>query len=115
MQDDSEGRADIQPRPDPVVTSRMGELKIEYGTDCSEIAADLLAAAGGRGRILRVEPSTYNVLILREYGELDSGFVYHDVYTDGHFVYDPRLSPAPVPLEEWETMIYSLNPGATIQ
>ncbi len=35
---------------------------------------------------------------LLEHGKIDSGFKYHEVFTDGRYVYDPRLSNAAVPL-----------------
>ncbi|QBS41448.1 hypothetical protein DMB37_16265 [Nocardia sp. CS682] len=42
-------------------------------------------------------------------------FLYHEVYTDGKYVYDPRHNPNPVPIEEWQKTIMGDNPGATIK
>jgi hypothetical protein len=82
--------------------------------DCSEIAEDLLKAAKGKGQIIQVLPSNERKkLTLYEFGERDNRFTYHQVYTDGQYIYDPRLSSEPVPKGDWEIMIRSLNPGAT--
>lgn len=43
------------------------------------------------------------------------GFVYHQVFTDGKYVYDPRLSSSAVPKGDWTQMIRGLNPGALIK
>jgi hypothetical protein len=84
--------------------------------DCSEIADDLLKAAKGQGQIIEVLPSgERKKLALYEFGTVrtDVDFDYHQVYTDGRYVYDPRLSPEPVPKGDWEIMIRSLNSEAT--
>ncbi|MBN0466823.1 hypothetical protein JTM46_36485, partial [Pseudomonas aeruginosa] len=40
---------------------------------------------------------------------------YHQVYTDGRYVYDPRLSSKPIPKGDWEQHIKGMNPdGVTI-
>jgi hypothetical protein len=99
----------------------LGEMKSlqerarEYkGYDCSEIAEDLLKVAKGEGQIIEVLPSGEREdLTLYEFGKRQDGFDYHQVYTDGRYVYDPRLSLEPIPKGDWEIMIRSLNPGAT--
>jgi hypothetical protein len=84
------------------------------GIDCSEIAEDLLKAAKGKGQIIEVLPSgEREKLRLYELGRVTGDeFDYHQVYTDGRYVYDPRLSSEPVPKGDWEIMIRSLNPKA---
>ncbi len=43
------------------------------------------------------------------------GQAYHQVYTDGRYVYDPRLSSQPIPKGDWEQHIKGMNPdGVTI-
>jgi hypothetical protein len=54
-------------------------------------------------------------LRLLEYGRVEEGFRYHEVFTDGKYVYDPRLSNSAVPLGDWKRMIQDLNPGAVIK
>jgi hypothetical protein len=85
------------------------------GLDCSEIAQDLLNAAKGKGQIINVLPPKGKDLTLYELGRKDDGFLYHQVYTDGRYVYDPRLSSEPVPKGDWEIMIRSLNPESSFQ
>jgi hypothetical protein len=81
--------------------------------DCSEIAEDLLKAAHGKGKIIEVLPSGKRKdLTLYELGERQDGFDYHQVYTDGQYVYDPRVSSDAIPKGDWEIMIRSLNPEA---
>jgi hypothetical protein len=92
----------------------MNSLRISSGTDCSEIASALRATAG-EGRILRATGQGGSELRLMEYGKIDGGFKYHEVFTDGEYIYDPRLSNSAVPLGDWTRMIQGLNPGATIK
>jgi RHS repeat-associated protein len=96
------------------IVEQMNSLRICSGTDCSEIAAALSAFAG-EGRILRVSGRSGGDLRLLEYGRIDGGFKYHEVFTDGRYIYDPRLSPSAVPLRNWMQMIEELNPGAVIK
>jgi filamentous hemagglutinin len=89
-------------------------VKRDRNYDCSEIAEDLLKAAKGKGQIIEVLPSGERKdLTLYEMGERQDGFDYHQVYTDGQYVYDPRLSSETVPKGDWEIMIRSLNSEAT--
>lgn len=104
--------ADAAANPD--LANHMNNMNICSGTDCSEIAESIQRAANGNGDILHITPSAGRDLSLSEYGSVQDGFVYHDVYTDGSYVYDPRFSPNAVPLREYLDGINSLNPGATI-
>jgi filamentous hemagglutinin len=101
--------------PNPKALVAMGRITISQGIDCSEIAEDILSGASSQGLVLRVEPSVGNQLILLEEGELRREFFYHEVYTDGKYVFDPRLSSQPVLLEEWKILMEYLNPGMIIQ
>ena len=96
--------------------SRALQNKIkEYPNyDCSEIAEDLLKAAKGKGKIIQVLPAKGTTLTLYELGKEDPGFYYHQVYTDGQYVYDPRVSSDAIPKGDWEIMIRSLNPEAKL-
>src|SRR6185312_15250795 len=80
--------------PDVAASDRMAAMLrdgIPDGEDCSEIACDLLNAADGRGSILRVEPPRGQRLTIME-SEGPTSVVYHEVYSDGRFVFDPRRS-----------------------
>ena len=84
--------------------------------DCSEIAEDLLIAARGEGRIVEVTPGKNGSLKLLELGKVKEPFDYHQVYTDGRYVYDPRLdADKPIPKGDWEKLIRGLNPGANFK
>ncbi|MFE8645077.1 DUF6862 domain-containing protein [Sphingomonas sp. NCPPB 2930] len=83
--------------------------------DCSEIAPKLLEAAGGKGQILEVRPIVSGQLNVFENGVNESGQSFHQVYTDGQYVYDPRLLSRPIPKGDWEQHIRNINPaGITI-
>jgi filamentous hemagglutinin len=85
------------------------------GTDCSDIASKLLDASGGKGKIIEVRPSTIGNLNVYENGVAEPGQFYHQVYTDGRYVYDPRLSSSPIPKGDWEQHIKNINPeGVTV-
>ncbi|GKS73789.1 hypothetical protein AVME950_02855 [Acidovorax sp. SUPP950] len=100
--------------PNATVVEKMNNLPITTGTDCSEIAKVLMSTAGD-GRILRVTGKNGGDIRLIEYGKLDAGFKYHEVYSDGKYIYDPRLNSIPVPLGDWTRMIQQLNPGVVIK
>ena len=81
-------------------------------TDCSDIAPKLLDAATGQGKIIEVRPVTPGSnLTVYENGEYDHEQSFHQVYTDGKYVYDPRLSLKPIPKGDWEKHIKSINQG----
>ncbi len=84
--------------------------------DCSEIAAKLKQAAGGGGQILRVEPTTKYSLNVYENGQVVPQQWYHEVYSDGRYVFDPRATSSPIPLGDWYQHIKGINPdGVTIK
>ncbi|MGK7945788.1 MAG: hypothetical protein AB4058_15100 [Microcystaceae cyanobacterium] len=102
--------------PQPKAIEAMKQMSFGLGTDCSEIAENILKATEGQGKILRVEPQEGFKLTLLEGDELEENlFLYHEVYTDGNYIFDPRLNPDPVFLEEWEALIKFLNPTAIIR
>ncbi|GAB7203451.1 hypothetical protein OS12_49030 [Dickeya oryzae] len=80
-------------------------------TDCSDIAPKLLDTARGQGQIIEVRPKVLNGLNVYENGNTESNQSFHQVYTDGKYVYDPRLSLKPIPKGDWEKHIKSINPG----
>jgi filamentous hemagglutinin len=89
-------------------------IKIET-VDCSEIANKLFNSANGVGEIIEVRPKNSGTLTVFENGDIQDGYYYHQVYTDGRYIYDPRLSTNPIPKGDWERHIKSMNPdGITI-
>ena len=103
--------------PNPSVVDAMNSPQMQVWVkninciDCSEIAPKLMQAAGGKGQILEVRPSTPGNLNVFENGRIEPGQTYHQVYTDGKYVYDPRLSSQPIPKGDWEQHIRNINPG----
>ncbi len=87
----------------------------DSGYDCSEIASDLFDASGGAGSILRMTPNSSNGWIkVPEANKLEE-YIYHEVYTDGKFVYDPRFSFDPIPLTDYVKTLRELNPGINFE
>lgn len=80
-------------------------------TDCSDIAPKLLDIARGQGNIIEVRPATPYNLNVHENGKTEHNQAFHQVYTDGKYVYDPRLSLKPIPKGDWEKHIKSINNG----
>ena len=85
-------------------------VKNDEYIDCSEIADGLKAAANGRGEIIEVRPTRRLNLNVFENGKMASSQAYHQVFTDGKYVYDPRLAAEPIPRGDWERHIRSINP-----
>ena len=81
------------------------------GADCSDIASKLFDASGGKGAIIEVRPVKAGDLNVYENGIKEPGQFYHQVYTDGRYVYDPRLSSNPIPKGDWEQHIKNINPN----
>jgi filamentous hemagglutinin len=79
-------------------------------SDCLEIAIKLFDAAGGKGKIIEVQPVQPRKLTVFENGKIEVGQYYHNVFTDGRYVYDPRLSSSPIPKGDWEQHIKGMNP-----
>lgn len=98
--------------PNSALDSVMN-ANIPDGVDCSEIAEKLMRTAGDEGRIIRFEPTggQYSELQLPESGgaRMES-YVYHEVYTDGRYVYDPFVSQSPIPKGDYYRMIETVNP-----
>jgi len=86
-------------------------IENEHCTDCSDIAPKLLESAGGKGKIIEVRPTLPNQLNVYENGKTAHEQAFHQVYTDGKYVYDPRLSLKLIPKGDWEKNIKSINQG----
>jgi filamentous hemagglutinin len=89
----------------------IARWKLNISAKCS--LPPQLKAAKGKGQIIEVLPSGKSKeLTIYELG-VRRDFTYHQVYTDGQYVYDPRLTSEPIPKGDWEIMMRSLNPGAS--
>ncbi|WP_247423038.1 hemagglutinin repeat-containing protein [Ralstonia pseudosolanacearum] len=82
--------------------------------DCSEIAERLLNVAKGEGQIIEVRPTIPRTLNVFENGKIEPNQFYHQVYTDGRYVYDPRISSRPIPKGDWEQHIRNINPSGVV-
>ena len=93
------------------VVQKMRELPIkEWGYDCSEIAEDLYNAAGGKGEILNITSNSEGQISVVQFGQKIK-FDYHQVYSDGKYVYDPRYYNNPILKDDYFEMLNNLNPG----
>ncbi|WP_317420093.1 MULTISPECIES: hypothetical protein [unclassified Morganella (in: enterobacteria)] len=78
--------------------------------DCSEIADRLLEAADGAGYIIEVQPvDKFGEITILENGVSKADMTYHQVYTDGKYIYDPRLSKQAIPKGDWGKHIKSMS------
>ncbi|MFF8291521.1 putative T7SS-secreted protein [Streptomyces sp. NPDC016309] len=78
--------------------------------DCSDIAAFISRRADGEGRIVHyVTYSGNDIRIPEQGGAILEDYMFHDVYTDGRYVYDPTLSENPVPLGDYERALRLSN------
>lgn len=108
--------------PDKAITEAMSSASIQKmadkgwynSVDCSEIAEAIQRKAGGAGQIIEARPVKPGTLSTAAYGEIDPGQVYHQVLTDGRYVYDPRLSPHPIPKGDWEAHMKAINPDGVV-
>ena len=81
------------------------------GYDCSELAEDLANASQGEGYILHIEPrNKKDILVTPECGKLVFDYIYHEVYSDGRYIFDPRLQPDPIPAGDYKRIIKGFNP-----
>lgn len=92
--------------------------KLPYGFDCSEIAEDLYREGKlsgiTSGKILSIIPVNHPSLFVIEYGEAVE-YMYHHVYSDGEFVYDPRFNIEPMKEQDYLQLIYSINTGKKVK
>lgn len=79
--------------------------------DCSEIAEDFFNASGHKGRIYVIKPKSS--LEMHGYDPTEN-WLYHEVYSDGRFIYDPRYRNKPVIIDEYFDMFNALNPDGLI-
>ncbi len=85
--------------------------------DCSELAEYILRRSGGHGKIVNfTTPSREEFAVPQNWtqGVRHENFIYHDVYTDGKYVYDPELGTDPVPLGDFKRALRHSNPGKKI-
>lgn len=93
-------------------TEAMRSAPIGGNIDCSEVAAFILRETGGEGKIINFTSRNDPVINIPENsGRTVTEYRYHDVYTDGRYVYDPVMRSDPIPYGDFERAIRLLNPG----
>jgi RHS repeat-associated protein len=86
----SAGLGTVAPPPNEALGDLMNGRGPVDGWDCSE-TAEFLFKNSKVGFVFRVEPANSGNLTIMENGGWQSGFSYHEAYTDGYYVYDPRI------------------------
>jgi filamentous hemagglutinin len=59
-------------------------------------------------------PNPLEHLSIPEGGKINNEYWYHQIYTDGQYVYDPRARSTPIPKGDYMRLIDGLNPGLTV-
>jgi hypothetical protein len=75
----------------------QGMMANKHCIDCSDIASYFFNASGGKGVVLEVNSTGRNSPNAYENGQITVEHSYHQVYPDGRYVYDPRVSSTPRP------------------
>lgn len=83
--------------------------KEDFGYDCSEIAQDFMDAANGNGKIYKIEGKN-GYIKGYEYGSIEE-YLYHEVYSDGKYIYDPRYSNIPIEKGDYFRALREINPN----
>ncbi|GBG57802.1 toxin CdiA [Sporomusaceae bacterium FL31] len=91
-----------------VLDAMKNEAYKKYKIDCSEIAEDLYNASGKNGKIYNITGKEGS-LNGYEYGKVEN-YIYHQVYSDGKYIYDPRFSDVPVLKDDYFKALKEINP-----
>ncbi|KUN75180.1 type IV secretion protein Rhs, partial [Streptomyces bungoensis] len=98
--------------PSEAATHVMRSAPIGGNIDCSEIAEYIMRETGGEGKIVNFTVrNSPEIVIPERMGQELATYRYHDVYTDGRYVYDPAMSKNPIPYGDYERAIRLSNPG----
>ncbi|CAL9477766.1 putative T7SS-secreted protein [Streptomyces sp. enrichment culture] len=98
--------------PDPSTIDAMRSAPTGGNIDCSEIAEYIRRETNGEGKIINFTlRNDREILIPSRGGQQITEYRYHDVFTDGRYVYDPEMGPDPVPYGDYERAIRLMNPG----
>ena len=100
------GSGDVRSKFNKLLNSDY--YKTDFGYDCSEIAQDFYDASGQKGKIYRIEGKG-GYINGYEYN-YKAEYIYHEVYSDGTFIYDPRYKNVPVLKENYFRALREINP-----
>jgi filamentous hemagglutinin len=99
--------------PDADALAAAGSRVCKSGY-CDAFADHLFdASSASRKRILRVATADGADVLTHQGGGIGR-FAFHDVFTDGKYVFDPLLHGSPIPLGDWKSYMKKLNPSASI-
>ena len=102
--------------PDQSATDAMNSVPKVENYDCGEIAEDVFEASTGPGQIVRyTAPGRHQDISIPASGARTVPYDYHEVYTDGRYIYDPELRSTPIPLGDYERSLRLLNGGRVEQ
>ncbi|WP_432083414.1 DUF6531 domain-containing protein [Streptomyces sp. WAC 04229] len=97
--------------PSEAAVAAMRSTPFGGNIDCSEVAERILRETGN-GRIVNFTLRGDPEINIPEGGGRDvEAYRFHDVYTDGRYVYDPTMSADPIPYGDYERAVRLLNPG----
>ncbi|MGW3060519.1 putative T7SS-secreted protein [Streptomyces goshikiensis] len=85
--------------------------------DCTEISDFIMQRANGEGKIVHyITPSgTLRTPEAGAGGISNADYDFHQVYTDGRYIYDPTLSLDPIPRGDYERALRSQNSERVIR
>jgi len=102
--------SDLLTNPNEAFIKRINNIEC---VDCDDLARDFYKATDGTGKILDLSVPNSEIKVY-ELGKLEN-FVDHRVYTDGKYVFDPRFSKEPVPIDKYLNDLKALNPNLVIK
>ncbi|MEU8436095.1 putative T7SS-secreted protein [Streptomyces sp. NPDC029216] len=101
--------------PSPTLTDAMRAAPSGSYIDCSEISAFIERRANGEGRIIHYITPSGEIRTPEAGGTRVEDYVFHEVYTDGRYVYDPTLSRDPIPLGDYERALRYENEDRVVR
>ncbi|MFD7556413.1 putative T7SS-secreted protein [Streptomyces sp. NPDC059835] len=85
--------------------------------DCTDISNFIMGQANGEGKIVHYITPSGNIKTPESgpNGIMNEGYEFHQVYTDGRYIYDPTLSLDPIPRGDYERALRSQNDERVIR
>ncbi|MFD7029780.1 putative T7SS-secreted protein [Streptomyces sp. NPDC059917] len=107
------------PHPDHPPSQKLTDLmraapKGDY-VDCSDISNFIFERAGGEGKIIHYITPSGDIRTPEAGGADVPTWVFHEVYTDGRYIYDPTMSADPIPRGDYERSLRSQNDERVIR
>jgi filamentous hemagglutinin len=109
------GPPEPQPAPNPAAADLLQDPAFQEqalsGAECTDLGGALQDAAGNQGGTLSVSPGEGATTVQHptQLGVAESNF--HQVFTDGNYVFDPVYSTKPIPIAQYIELIQDLSGG----